>query len=237
MDKQLISAEVKVLESDNPNGEFLVTLSTPSLDRDGEILDAGCFNPLPDHIPFDIDHGLSTASTVGSGRPFYDGDRLMVQGTFASTPLGQQVRSLVTEGHIRTTSVAMRRPQKETKDGVPHITKAELLNGAFVPVPANRDALVVSSKAGARHNAADKEAIAGIYAHLEALGFTCPNCAANTAAADDTEKSVDGEDATGADRKTAESTREDTSGAGGDDEQQQIELRAHALRLIAGSVT
>jgi len=61
--------------------------------------------------------------------------------------------------------------------------------------------------------------------------------AATAAASDETEKSVDGEDVTGADQKTVESTREDAPGAGGDDEQQQMELRAHALRLIAGSVT
>jgi hypothetical protein len=71
----------------------------------------------------------------------------MVRGTFASTPLAQEVRTLINEGHIRTSSVAMMRPQKETKDDGVHITKAELLNGAFVPVPANRDAVIIASKA------------------------------------------------------------------------------------------
>lgn len=232
MDKML-NAEVKVLETDNPNGEFLVTLSAPSLDRDGEIIQAGAFNPLPDHIPFDIDHGLSTATTVGSGRPYYDGDRLMVRGTFSSIPRAQEVRTLVNEGHIRTTSVAMRAPKKETKDGVTYITQAELLNGAFVPVPSNRDALVMSSKAGARNAAKDAERLQSIHDMAVENGATCG--AKHVGQAD--EKSVDGEDATGADLKTVESTRKDTSGAGGNDEQQQLELRAHALRLIAGSVT
>lgn len=147
VEKKLVAAEVKALDTDNPNGEFLVTLSTPSLDRDGEIVDFGALDPLPDHISFDIDHGMSTATTVGSGRPFYDGDRLMVRGTWASTKLGQEVRTLVNEGHIRTASVAMLRPLKEKRDDGVHITKASLLNGAFVPVPANPDALVVASKA------------------------------------------------------------------------------------------
>ena len=233
MNKKIVAADVKAVETDNPNGEFLVTLSVPSLDRDQEIVDAGAFDPLPDHIPFDIDHGLSTATTVGSGKPYYDGDRLMVRGTFASTPLGQQVRTLVNEGHIRTTSVAMHRPRVETKDGVPHIVKAELLNGAFVPVPANRDALVVASKAeGSCPFCGTK--------NTPYVSATWPTTVTTTTStielAADTQKSVDGEDAPGAD-PAVKSNREDASGAGGDDEQQHLELRAYALRLLADSVT
>lgn len=147
MKTKTIRAEVKAVESDNPNGEFEVVLSAPTLDRDGEIIDAKAFEPLPAHITFDIDHGLSTATTVGSGQPFYDGDLLKVRGTFSSIPRAQEVRTLVAEGHIRTTSVAFMDAKKTVKDGVPHITKAELLNGAFVPVPANREALVLTAKA------------------------------------------------------------------------------------------
>jgi hypothetical protein len=36
--------------------------------------------------------------------------------------------------------------ERETKDGVTHIVKAELLNGAFVPIPSNRQAVVLSAK-------------------------------------------------------------------------------------------
>jgi hypothetical protein len=35
---------------------------------------------------------------------------------------------------------------REEKDGVPHIVKAELLNGAFVPIPSNRESVVLSAK-------------------------------------------------------------------------------------------
>lgn len=147
MKTKTMRATVKAVDSEDPNGEFEVILSAPTLDRDGEVVDAGCFDPLPEHITFDVDHGLSTATTVGSGRPFYDGDLLKVRGTFSSIPRAQEVRTLVKEGHIRSTSVAYHRPKTATKDGVPHVVKAELLNGAFVPVPANREAVVVSSKA------------------------------------------------------------------------------------------
>jgi hypothetical protein len=146
--KMFALGEVKAAEddADNPNGGFDVILSAPTLDRDGEVVDGKIFEPLPDHITFDIDHGMSTATTVGSGTPFYDGDLLRVKGTYSSIPRAQEVRTLVREGHIRTTSVAFMGAVREEKDGVPHIVKAELLNGAFVPIPSNRDAVVLSAK-------------------------------------------------------------------------------------------
>ena len=147
--KMFALGEVKAVEDadGDPNGEFDVILSAPTLDRDGEVIDSKVFDPLPDHITFDIDHGMSTATTVGSGKPFYDEKgRLRVKGTYSSILRAQEVRTLVREGHIRTTSVAFMGAVREEKDGVPHITKAELLNGAFVAIPSNRDATVMSAK-------------------------------------------------------------------------------------------
>lgn len=153
MDNKMYAlGEVKAAPDDDGSGvgEFDVILSTPTLDRDGEVIDAKVFEPLPDHITFDIDHGMSTATTVGSGKPFYDGDVLRVKGTYSSIPRAQEVRTLVREGHIRTTSVAfMSAKREEDDDGVVHIKKAELLNGAFVPIPSNRDAVVLSAKSHA----------------------------------------------------------------------------------------
>lgn len=150
MDRKMYAlGEVKSVEDadGDPNGEFDVILSAPTLDRDGEVIDAKVFEPLPDHITFDIDHGMSTATTVGSGTPYYDGDVLRVKGTYSSIPRAQEVRTLVREGHIRTTSVAFMGAVREEKDGVPHVVKAELLNGAFVPIPSNRESVVLSAKA------------------------------------------------------------------------------------------
>lgn len=145
--KAFAPASVKaVLDGVSPHGEFEVILSAPTLDRDGEVIDARAFEPLPDHITFDVDHGLSTQTTVGSGVPRYEGDLLKVSGTFSSIPRAQEVRTLVTEGHIRTTSVAFMGAQYADVDGVPHIVKAELLNGAFVPIPSNREAAVLMAK-------------------------------------------------------------------------------------------
>ena len=148
--KMYALAEVKALEDEDeyPHGGFDVLLSTPDLDRDGEIIDAKAFEPLPEHITFDIDHGMSTATTVGSGTPFYDGDNLRVKGGFSSIPRAQEVRTLVREGHIRTASVAFMNAKREDDEkGIPHVTKSELLNGAFVSIPSNRGAAILSAKA------------------------------------------------------------------------------------------
>jgi len=133
-----------VADSTHPSGEFDVILSTDTLDRDGERLYLDEWKmPLPDHITIDSDHDMSVVSTVGSGRPFInDAGQLQVRGTFASTAHGQNVRTLVTEGHIKTVSVAFR-VDKTQKDAKP---MRELLNAGFVAVPANPEAVVLSSK-------------------------------------------------------------------------------------------
>lgn len=161
--KTFLTGEVKALEDGDPNGSFEVILSAPTLDRDGEVIDAGAFEPLPKHITFDIDHGLSTATTVGSGEPRYEDGVLKVSGTFSSIPRAQEVRTLVAEGHIRTTSVAFMSAKWTKVDGVPHVTSAELLNGAFVPVASNREAVVLSAKSRRDHGVPGLKAVDGSY--------------------------------------------------------------------------
>ena len=89
-------------------GSFEVVLSAPTKDRDGEtLLPEEWKQPLPDHITFDVDHGMSVAATVGSGVPtLNDAGELVVAGTYSSLARAQEVRTLVNEGHIKTTSVA-----------------------------------------------------------------------------------------------------------------------------------
>lgn len=148
--KRYLMGTVKALPDDPayPHGAFEVFLSVPTPDRDGEVVDAKAFEPLPDHITFDIDHGMSVSTTIGSGAPRYDDQgRLVVSGTYSSIPRAQEVRTLVKEEHIRTTSVAfMDAKRTKGEDGYTHITSAELLNGSFVPIPSNREALVISAK-------------------------------------------------------------------------------------------
>ncbi len=174
--KSFALAEVKAATTDDPNGAFEAILSVNSLDRDNEIIEKGAFGNLPAHITIDVDHGLSMASTIGSGTPYYDGDTLKIKGTFASIPRAQEARALVTEGHITSMSVAFI-PKEKVKGkaaGDPtRITKAELLNAAFVSIPANRDALVLSAKAGARNSATDASYIQTIHDAAMALGAEC----------------------------------------------------------------
>lgn len=156
-------------------GRFRVILSAPTLDRDGDtLLPDEWKTPLPEHITFDADHGMSVASTVGSGVPTIDPDtgNLIVDGTYSSIPRAQEVRTLVNEGHIRTTSVAFMTAPATEKGAA---KKRELLNGAFVAIPSNREALVLDSKAatekvGARNSGSDLEHIQAIHDHATALG-------------------------------------------------------------------
>ncbi len=158
-------------------GSFEVVLSAPTEDRDGEtLLPEEWKQPLPARITFDADHGMSVASTVGSGVPRIDPatGNLVVSGTYSSLPRAQEVRTLVNEGHIQTTSVAFMSSRAPMKDGKQSVTR-ELLNGAFVAIPSNREALVMASKsveekAGARNSAADMAHVQAIHDHALALG-------------------------------------------------------------------
>ena len=158
-------------------GSFEVILSAQTKDRDGDtLLKDGWKQPLPEHITFDSDHGMTVEKTVGSGVPRIDEEtgNLIVSGTYSSLPRAQEVRTLVNEGHIRTTSVAFM-SEKSQKDGAT-VSVRELLNGAFVAIPSNREALVLSSKslkAGARNSAADAAKVQGIHDHAADLGAQC----------------------------------------------------------------
>ena len=141
---------VELKAAGDGSGSFEAVLSAPTLDRDGEIIDAYAFEPLPDHIMIDVDHAMSVEKTVASGRPFYDDDGILrFEGTFASTSLAQDVRTLVNEGHIRTLSVAFMNGlyEEDRDDGRMHVRKGELLNAGIVGIPSNRQAVITASKA------------------------------------------------------------------------------------------
>lgn len=147
-----VLAEIKSTTSltKSPFGSFDATLSVAVKDRDGEVVDGFAFDPLPDHLTIDVDHAMTVEKTVASGRPVYDRDgTLKFSGTYASHPLAQMVRSLVDEGHIKTVSVAFMNAVREidSKDGLPHVRTAELLNAGIVAIPANTSALITASKA------------------------------------------------------------------------------------------
>jgi hypothetical protein len=170
---------------DYPHGTFEVILSAPTLDRDGEVVDSKAFEPLPAHITFDTDHSMTCDSVVGSGVPSYAEDgTLRVKGGYAADERSQTIRQKVVDGHIRTTSVTfMAAKRVEDAKGVPHVVKAELLNGTFTPVPSNRESVVLTAKSivahetalkvGARNSTKDAEAIQGVHDASVGLGATC----------------------------------------------------------------
>lgn len=147
-------ATVKAVDDGSGTGTFEAVASTPTLDRDGEIVAAGAFNPLPASVPIHVDHKMDSEGLVGTGRPFYVGDTLKVTGRFAGTPRAQIIRQLVIEGHLRTMSVVFMGAEVERVDGKPPLVKrAELLAVDFVTVPSNRGALVTSARSFGRRSA------------------------------------------------------------------------------------
>jgi hypothetical protein len=138
-----VDAAVKPVESEHPNGEFEVILSTEDLDRDNENLYIDEWKqPLPARIHIDGDHGRTLEKTVGSAVPRIEGNKLIGKGTYAGTQYAQMVRQLVNEGHISHVSVTYGE-KKGQKDSKP---ERELFNAAFVAIPANPKAEVLSSK-------------------------------------------------------------------------------------------
>lgn len=172
-------------DASSDTGVFDVVLSAETEDRDGDtLLRDEWKTPLPDHITFDTDHGMSVATTIGSGVPtIADDGTLRVSGSYSSIPRGQEIRTLVNEGHIRTVSVAFL--TEKTAKGATTKTTRELLNGAFVAIPSNREAVVLSSKGFdamvAETKAAqvvDTKALQTVHDSLVAAGAECGAVAA-----------------------------------------------------------
>jgi HK97 family phage prohead protease len=163
--------EIKAEGDGLADGEFIAIMSAPTLDRDGEIIDSEAFAPLPEKITVDIDHDMSVRSIVASGRPYYEDGLLKLRGKFASTPLAQDVRTLVREGHVDRMSVTFRAAQREIgEDGVTHIRSGELLNVAFVAIPSNREAAVLAAKSADGDPAADLATeVAGLRSDVDEL--------------------------------------------------------------------
>lgn len=185
-------AEVKAVDAREPTGAFEAILSAPTLDRDGEVIDKGAFAPLPTSIPVHAFHDFS--DPIGRAEPYYENDVLKVRGIFASTPRAQEIRTLVTEGVIANMSVGFMSAERADKDGVPHITRAEILEGSFVSIPSNREAAVLvakeyAEKAGARNSTSDAARLQDIHDLAVANGATCESKAADPAP-DDADKEI-----------------------------------------------
>lgn len=169
-----VDAKVKGVESENPNGEFEAVLVTSALDRDGEYFEPKAFEPLPKSIPIHLNHDLR--NPIGRGFPVYDDEKIVVKGYFASTEDAQTVRTKVNEGIIDSMSVGFIKGVREKKNGKTAITRAEMFEGTLTAIPANTEALVLSSKeakVGARNNVVDAERIQNLHDVSVELGAAC----------------------------------------------------------------
>jgi HK97 family phage prohead protease len=123
-------------------GTFEVIISTDAVDRQGEIVDQSGWdltfykmNPvvLWAHDYYSMPIGVCDEIGLQNGK-------LVAKGRFApaeANPFAQQVRALYDAGMLRTTSVGFIVHEADGEK----ITKAELLEFSFVPVPANPLAL------------------------------------------------------------------------------------------------
>lgn len=144
-ERKWIEAAVVDLKDTGPGG-WTAVASTAEVDRDGESVAYGCFEPLPASIPVHSDHTFSIETLVGRARPYYSGQKLMVEGTFAVTPKAQLIRDLVRQQVVSSMSIVMHNAVRKQVHGVTTITKAELIACDFVSLPANRNAMVVSAR-------------------------------------------------------------------------------------------
>ena len=125
-------------------GGFTAVASTPSLDRDGEVLAAGCFSPLPSSVAVHLDHGMSAATIIGRAVPFYVGPDLHINAMLASTDDAQVVRQKLAEGILDSISVVFIGQEWEQRSGIRTCVRAELLAADVVSVPSQRDARVLT---------------------------------------------------------------------------------------------
>jgi HK97 family phage prohead protease len=145
--KSYVLADVKALEDEHPNGSFEVILSTPTRDRQGEVVGAKAFEPLPASIPAHIDHITNYSNLVGRAVPRYEGDILVAKGNYTASPLAQALRQDVKEGNVTHVSVGFANGVRKSLAGEKTVTKGELVEFSFVTVPANAHALILAAKA------------------------------------------------------------------------------------------
>lgn len=127
-------------------GGFVAIASNGDVDRDGERILPGCFDPLPASIPVHLDHTMRASSVVARGRPYYRGGVLMIDATFASTTDAQEVRTKVADGTLDSLSIVFLGSEWRDVDGVRTCVKGELLAADIVSVPSNRGARILSMR-------------------------------------------------------------------------------------------
>lgn len=139
---EAFAKSIETIKAATEGGTFKVVVSTDNIDRSGESVKQDGWNlehykknpiVLWAHDYASLPIGMCTKIEVV-------GNQLIAEGMFApeeANPFAQQVRKLYDAGMITATSVGFIPTEMDGND----ITKAELLEFSFVPVPANPYAL------------------------------------------------------------------------------------------------
>jgi phage head maturation protease len=125
--------------STEDTGTFRMVITTENLDRYQEVISLD---------GWELDHYLSspvvlwghdhyTPPVAVTDKLIKEGGKLIAEGRFAPTELGQELRKLYDLGFLKASSVGF--IEKERQGNL--ITKAELIEWSFVSVPANPYAL------------------------------------------------------------------------------------------------
>lgn len=152
MTKELHYTKAHITKIDKETGAFDVIASTGDVDRDREVIDPKGWelgnylkNPV---ILWAHNYGelpIGVAETIE-----HTENGLVIKGRFASeeaNPKAQQVKRLYEEGIQKAVSVGFIPLERDPEDEST-ITKAELLELSFVPVPANPNALALAKAKG-----------------------------------------------------------------------------------------
>lgn len=150
METKSFTIDVKSVDDDEfgPHGGFTAIISDPTVDRDGEKIMPGAFDPLPARIPIDVNHSRDVLDTIGHATLSTVGDKVIARAKFASTDKAQTVRRLMQEGHINGVSVQFTHAERGRPDekGIVPINKAELVKFGVVDIPSNPSAMALSVK-------------------------------------------------------------------------------------------
>jgi len=133
---------------DDKKPDFSVVATTEDVDRDWEVIKIDAWdlenykkNPivLCCHNWYSVEDVIWKAVSIKQ-----EGKKLIIQWVFSkSNPKAQLVKQLYDEGILKTVSVGFIPKQRQGNV----ITKAELLELSFVPIPANPNALTDEQKA------------------------------------------------------------------------------------------
>lgn len=131
------------MEDSADNGVFEVVASTSTTDRHGERvrqdgweLDNYRKNPV-----MLVNHSYRVEAICGKATLVeVVNDQLIIKGVFAPNEIGQEMRKLYEAGFLKTVSVGFIVKSRNESDR-DEITKQELLECSFVPVPANPEAV------------------------------------------------------------------------------------------------